>query len=77
VPAIRSLESLDLSRPVTFFVGENGSGKSTVLEAIAAAARLPTVGSDDVQSDGTLAAQRELAEALSSSGRGERSADSS
>jgi predicted ATPase len=64
VPAIRSLESLDLSRPVTFFVGENGSGKSTVLEAIAAAARLPTVGSDDVQSDGTLAAQRELAEAL-------------
>ena len=64
VPAIRSLESLDLSQPVTFFVGENGSGKSTVLEAIAAAARLPTVGSDDVQSDGTLAAQRELAGAL-------------
>ena len=64
VPAIRSLESLDLSQPVTFFVGENGSGKSTVLEAIAAAARLPTVGSDEVQSDGTLAAQRELAEAL-------------
>jgi len=29
--------SLDLSRDVTFFVGENGSGKSTVLEAIAIA----------------------------------------
>jgi predicted ATPase len=64
VPAIRSLEGLDLAAPVTFFVGENGSGKSTVLEAIAAAARLPTVGSDDVQADGTLAAQRELADAL-------------
>lgn len=64
VPAIRSLESLDLPGPVTFFVGENGSGKSTVLEAIAAAARLPTVGSDDVQSDATLALQRELADAL-------------
>ena len=64
VPAIRSLESLDLSVAVTFFVGENGSGKSTVLEAIAAAARLPTVGSDDVGADGTLSAQRELAEAL-------------
>ena len=64
VPAIRSLEGLDLPGPVTFFVGENGSGKSTVLEAIAAAARLPTVGSDEVQSDGTLAAQRELADAL-------------
>jgi predicted ATPase len=64
VPAIRSLEGLDLAAPVTFFVGENGSGKSTVLEAIAAAARLPTVGSDDVQADTTLAAQRALADAL-------------
>ena len=64
VPAIRTLDGLDLARPVTFFVGENGSGKSTVLEAIAAAARLPTVGSDDVQDDGTLAAQRELADSL-------------
>ena len=64
VPAIRSLEALDLTGPVTFFVGENGSGKSTVLEAIAAAARLPTVGSDEAQSEGTLAAQRELADAL-------------
>ena len=64
VPAIRSLEGLDLAAPVTFFVGENGSGKSTVLEAIAAAARLPTVGSDDVLADGTLAAQRELGDAL-------------
>jgi predicted ATPase len=64
VPAIRSLESLDLAAAVTFFVGENGSGKSTVLEAIAAAARLPAVGSDDVVADGTLAAQRELADAL-------------
>ena len=64
VPAIRSLEAIDLPGAVTFFVGENGSGKSTVLEAIAAAARLPTVGSDDVQSDGTLTAQRELADAL-------------
>ena len=27
--------SLDFDRPVTFFVGENGTGKSTVLEAIA------------------------------------------
>jgi predicted ATPase len=64
VPAIRSLDALDLPGPVTFFVGENGSGKSTVLEAIAAAARLPTVGSDETQSDGTLAAQRELGDAL-------------
>jgi predicted ATPase len=64
VPAIRSLEALELGGPVTFFVGENGSGKSTLLEGIAAAARLPAVGSDDVQSDATLAAQRALGDAL-------------
>ncbi len=64
VPAVRSLESIDLPGAVTFFVGENGSGKSTVLEAIAAAARLPTVGSDDVEADRTLAPQRELADAI-------------
>lgn len=64
VPAIRTLTSLELSAPVTFFVGENGSGKSTLLEAIAAAARLPTVGSTEVGMDTTLTAQRRLASAL-------------
>lgn len=64
VPVIRALESLALDTPVTFFVGENGSGKSTLLEAIAAAARLPAVGSADLDADATLGAQRELAGAL-------------
>jgi len=64
VPAIRSLTRLDLSAPVTFFVGENGSGKSTLLEGIAAAAELPTLGSDEVALDGTLGAQRALAATL-------------
>ncbi|HXE60435.1 MAG TPA: AAA family ATPase [Gemmatimonadaceae bacterium] len=64
VPAIRSLPVLDMSSPVTFFVGENGSGKSTLLEGIAAAAGLPSVGSDDVHRDTTLEAQRGLARAL-------------
>jgi len=45
-------------------VGENGSGKSTLLEGIAAAARLPTVGSAEVQHDDTLDAQRRLGKAL-------------
>src|SRR5213596_4421970 len=64
VPAIRALDGLSLERPVTFFVGENGSGKSTLLEGIAAAARLATVGSAEVQQDDTLAAQRRLGKAL-------------
>ena len=64
VPAIRSLELLDLSAPVTFFVGENGSGKSTLLEGIAAAAQLPTLGSEEVAYDVSLGAQRALASTL-------------
>jgi predicted ATPase len=40
------LPALDLrfEAPVTFFVGENGTGKSTLLEAIAALSRLPVSG---------------------------------
>lgn len=37
IPAIASMEPLSLKAPVTFFVGENGTGKSTLLEAIAVA----------------------------------------
>ncbi len=37
VPAIATLDSIELRERVTFFVGENGSGKSTILEAIALA----------------------------------------
>ena len=37
VPALAQLGALDLDRPVTFFAGENGSGKSTPLEALAVA----------------------------------------
>jgi predicted ATPase len=36
VPAIRSLDKLSLRSRVCFFAGENGTGKSTLLEAIAA-----------------------------------------
>lgn len=64
VPVVRELAQLSFTTPVTFFVGENGSGKSTVLEAIAAAAALPTVGARDTRRDPTLVAQRELADAL-------------
>jgi predicted ATPase len=35
IPAIRSLDTLEFHPRVTFFVGENGSGKSTILEAVA------------------------------------------
>lgn len=35
LPVVRHLTGLKLTKPVTFFVGENGTGKSTLLEAMA------------------------------------------
>jgi predicted ATPase len=64
VPIIKHLGRLDFTGPVTFLVGENGSGKSTLLEGLAVAAKLPTVGSESVDRDQTLAAQRALGKAL-------------
>jgi predicted ATPase len=43
LPLIRALD-VEFVSPVTFFVGENGTGKSTVIEAIAALCRLPVSG---------------------------------
>jgi len=37
IPAVRHLNKLDLHPKVTYFIGENGTGKSTLLEAIALA----------------------------------------
>ncbi len=38
IPALKNLEELVFEKPVTCFIGENGTGKSTLLEGIAAAA---------------------------------------
>ncbi|MBQ5359477.1 MAG: AAA family ATPase [Lachnospiraceae bacterium] len=37
IPAVSGLDGIEFTKPVTFFVGENGTGKSTVLEALAVA----------------------------------------
>jgi predicted ATPase len=44
IPAVRDLNRLSFHPDVTFFVGENGAGKSTMLEAIAVAMGLPAEG---------------------------------
>jgi len=69
LPLVRNLDGLTFRSPVTFFVGENGSGKSTMLEAIAVAARAITVGGEDVGRDPTLAPVRQLADRLTLSWR--------
>lgn len=43
LPFVRQLK-LEFEAPVTFFVGENGTGKSTLIEAIASLCRLPVSG---------------------------------
>ncbi|MFN8404445.1 MAG: AAA family ATPase [Anaerolineales bacterium] len=59
---VKSLREIQFASPVTFFVGENGSGKSTVLETIACAAESITVGSESVRTDKSLAPLRKLAQ---------------
>lgn len=44
IPAVRDMSALSFHPDVTFFIGENGAGKSTVLEAIAVAMGLPAEG---------------------------------
>jgi predicted ATPase len=61
VPVVAALDALEFHTPVTFFVGENGSGKSTVLEGIAAGMRAIAVGSADIEHDDSLRAARRFA----------------
>lgn len=65
VPAVRHLD-LRFTRPVTFFMGENGSGKSTVIEALADLCRLPVAGGGPVDANHRAGpdAESPLADAL-------------
>lgn len=44
IPVLRDFDELRFRKPVTFFIGENGTGKSTLIEAIAVAAGLNPEG---------------------------------
>lgn len=60
IPLIKSLKELQLDCPVTILVGENGTGKSTLLEGIAAAVGSITVGNESIEYDKTLEHARRL-----------------
>ena len=64
LPAVESMGELGFESPVTFLVGENGSGKSTVLEAIAVGMECPAIGRLDVNLDDMLLPARSLAAEL-------------
>lgn len=64
ITALKNLYSLEFKKPVTFFVGENGSGKSTMLEAIAVADGFNPEGGTKNYSFSTHDSHSELHEAI-------------
>jgi len=63
VPFIETTQQVNFSAPITFLVGENGSGKSTFLEMLACAIGSVTVGSEPVSTDKSLTPIRQFADA--------------
>lgn len=64
IPLLKALTTLELKAPVTILVGENGTGKSTLIEGIAAAAESITVGDLPIEDDTSMEAAKLLAERL-------------
>ncbi|MGH8002849.1 MAG: AAA family ATPase, partial [Brasilonema sp.] len=64
ITIVKAFKEINFHSQVTFFVGENGSGKSTFLEAIAAGVGSITVGGEDIQQDQTLDHARQLSTKL-------------
>jgi len=64
LPVVQKTKKLEFASPVTFFVGENAAGKSTLLEALAAGIGSVTVGGHDVTNDPTLEPARSLARCI-------------
>jgi predicted ATPase len=58
---LKSFRAIEFKTPVSIFIGENGSGKSTILEALAYDIGLPTVSNQNMENDGSLKAGKALA----------------
>ncbi|MCR5232984.1 MAG: AAA family ATPase [Lachnospiraceae bacterium] len=64
IEAVSQVSELNFSKPVTLFVGENGSGKSTILEAIAVAYGFNPEGGTRNYSFSTYDSHSELCNAM-------------
>ena len=64
IPALQNLKEMSFASSITFFVGENGTGKSTLLEAIAVAAGFNPEGGTRNYNFSTYDSHSELCDAL-------------
>jgi predicted ATPase len=66
IPAVAQLarEGMDLAKGVTFLVGENGSGRSTIVEAVAMAFGLNPEGGSTHSRHATRSTESPLGQAL-------------
>jgi predicted ATPase len=66
IPAVAQIlrNGLELSRGITFLVGENGSGKSTIVEAVAMAYGLGREGGSTGSRHGTRSSESPLSHSL-------------
>lgn len=64
IEALQGVNSLEFTSPITFFVGENGTGKSTLLEALAIATGFNPEGGTKNYRFSTFDSHSELNEAI-------------
>jgi len=64
IPLMKSFTKITFDSPITILVGENGTGKSTLLEAIACAIGSITIGDMDINIDREFEYARTLAKYL-------------
>lgn len=63
-PQVMALGKRAFTSPVTLLVGENGTGKSTLMEALARKLALPAIGWEDASRDVTLQGLDPLCDAI-------------
>lgn len=64
IESINHLDKIEFTKPITFFVGENGSGKSTILEALALSYGFNPEGGTKNYKFSTYDSHSELCEAI-------------
>jgi predicted ATPase len=61
LPVLQNFKEIEIDLPITIFIGDNGCGKSTILETLAYSIGLPTISSKSIETDGSLKAAKLLA----------------